>query len=182
MNRKLRVSLSGFIALSIAVLAVLVYIRYRSANTYKVVMTPDKRFDVQIEKVHYSGTKEGRVEWELDAARARRSKDGDLVILDDVSLTFYSKDGTKYLLTSREGDYRESAGEVTVNGDVVLVSADNGYRLTTDTLKYSMKTRLVTTDARVRITSKNMAVDGVGLVGETDAEKFRLLKDVHAVF
>lgn len=182
MNRKLRASLSSFIALSIAGLAVLVFIHYRTKNTIKVVLTEDKKFGVQIDKVHYSGTKGGRVEWELDAESARRSKDEDLLVLDKVSLTFYSRDGTKYLLTSREGDYRESTGEVTVNGDVVVVSLSKGYRLATETLKYSMNTKMVTSEVRVRITSKDMAVDGIGLVAEMESEKFRLLKDVHAMF
>jgi len=182
MNRKLRLSLSSFIALSIASLAIMVFIHYRTKNTYKVILTEDKKFGVQIDRVHYSGTKGGRVEWELDADSAKRSTDEDLLVLDKVRLKFYSKDGTKYLLTSREGDYRESTGEVTVNGDVLIVSLNNGYRLSTETLKYSMETKKVTSEVRVRITSKDMAVDGVGLVAEMDTEKFWLLKDVHAVF
>ena len=181
MNRKLRVSLSSFITLSIAGLAVLVFIHYRTKNTYKITLTEDKKFGVQIDKVHYSGTKGGRVEWVLDADSAKRSRDEDLMVFDAVKLTFYSKDGKEYLLTAREGNYRESTGEVTVNGNVVVDCAANGYRLAAETLSYSMKTKMVTSDVRVRITSKDMAVDGVGLAAEIDKDKFRLLKDVHAV-
>lgn len=182
MNRKLRLSLSGFIALSIAGLAVLVFIHYRTKNIYKITLTEDRKFGVQIDRVHYSGTKDGRVEWVLDADSARRSRDEDLLALDGVKFTFYSRDGKKYLLTAREGNYRESTGEVVVNGNVVVDAASNGYRLTAETLNYSLKTKTVTSDVRVRITSKDMAVDGVGFSGEIDKEKFRLLKDVHAVF
>ncbi|MBI5587288.1 MAG: LPS export ABC transporter periplasmic protein LptC [Deltaproteobacteria bacterium] len=182
MNRKLRVSLSSFIALSVAGLAVLVFIHYRTKNIYKITLTEDKKFGVRIDRVHYSGTKDGRLEWVLDADSAKRSRDEDLLVLDAVKLTFYSRDGKEYLLTAREGNYRESTGEVAVNGNVVVDSASNGYRLTAETLNYSLKTKMVTSDVRVRITSKDMAVDGVGLSGEIDKEKFRLLKDVHAVF
>lgn len=182
MDRRLRVSLSSFIVLSIAGLAIMVLVHYRSKNTFKVTLTPDKKFGVQIDRVHYSGTKAGRVEWELDAESAKRSKDEDLLMLDRVKLTFYAKDGAKYLLTSLKGDYKESAAEVNVNGDVRVVSLANGATLTTDSLKYSMKTRTVTTSSRVRITSKDKSVDGTGLVAEMESEKFRILKDVHAVF
>lgn len=182
MNRKLRFSLLIFIALSIAGLAVLVFIHYRTKNVYKVSITEDKKFGVQIDKVHYSGSKDGRVEWELDAGSAKRSKDEDTLVLDDVKLTFYSRDGKPYVLTAREGGFRQSAGEVAVSGDVVVDAKANGYRLTTESLKYSMNTKKVSSDVRVIITSREMRVEGIGFTGDIGRERFTLLKSVHAVF
>lgn len=182
MNRKIRIALSSFIVLSIISLAVLVFIYYRTGKEPKASFEQDERVEVKIEKIRYSGTKAGRVEWELEADSARRSKDEDLTILENVKVTFYAKDGASYVLTSKEGAFREAAGEIIASGDVVVESSGDGYTIRTNSLTYLVNDRKITTEERVEMTSRGVDLEGTGLVALVDEEKFRLLRRVRAVF
>jgi len=182
MNRKIRIALSSFVILSIISLAVLVFIYYRAGKGPKPSFEQDERVQVKIEKIRYSGTKAGKVEWELEADSARRSKDEDLTTLENVKVTFYAKDGTSYVLTAREGRFREEAGEIIASGDVVIVSSGDGYTIRTESLTYLVNDRKITTEERVKMTSAGIDLEGTGLVALVDRESFRLLKKVRAVF
>lgn len=182
MNRKIRTALSTFIVLSIVALAVLVFIYYRSDKVPKASFEQDEQVRVQIEKIRYSGTKAGRVEWELEADSARRSKDEDLTLLEAVKLTFYARDSTSYVLTANEGRFKEEAGEITVSGDVVVKASGDGYTIKTTSLTYFSKDRKITTEERVKMTSRGIDLEGTGLVVHVDKQNFRLHRKVRAVF
>ena len=171
MNRKIRTALSSFVVLSIISLAVLVFIYYRAGREPKASFEQDEQV-----------TKAGRVEWELEADSARRSKDEDLTILENMKVIFYAKDGTSYVLTSNEGAFREAAGEIIASGNVVVESSGEGYTIKTSSLTYLVNDRKITTEERVEMTSRGVDLEGTGLVALVDEERFRLLKRVRAVF
>ncbi|HEY4707034.1 MAG: LPS export ABC transporter periplasmic protein LptC [Deltaproteobacteria bacterium GWA2_55_10] len=181
MNRKIRASLAAFIVLSILGLALLVFIHYKTQEPPQE-FREDEKVQVKIDRIHYSGTKEGRVEWELDARSAERSREEDLTLFEDVKITFFADDGTPYVLTSRQGTFKEGAGEINVTGDVKIESVKEGYTLKTDTLKYMIGTKEITTPDKVAMTSGKMDLEGVGLLVRIDSEEFRLLSKVKAVF
>ena len=150
MNRRIRVLLSAFIAVSIASIVVLVFIHfYRTGNSVKITFTEVRKIGVKVDRVHYAGTKSGRMEWELDADSAQRSKDGAFMVLDSVKLKFYPKTGSPYTLRAKEGRFTESTGEIEAIGSVV-VETDDGYRLITDRLRYMMKSKELTTGSMSR--------------------------------
>jgi len=180
MNRKFRIFLTAFIALSIAGLVTVIFLHRSPKNVLKVALK-DSKIEVKIDKFHYSGNKEGRVEWVLDADTARRTEGGDLIVLDKLKLVFYTKSGKPYILTAKEGRYRESTEEIEVEKDV-KVESDEGYRMETDSLKYSVNSRVLSTDDKVVITSKGMDVTGVGLRSDVEKGRIILQKNIKAVF
>ena len=50
---------------------------------------------MRLEKLHYSGQKDGRLVWELDAGAAVYNKEEDLMHLEGVEVKFYSDRGHK---------------------------------------------------------------------------------------
>jgi LPS export ABC transporter protein LptC len=182
MNRKIRIALSAFVILSIISLAVLVYIYYKADKGSKASFEQDERVQVNIEKIRYSGTKKGRVEWELEADSARRSKDEDLTILENIKVTFYARGGSSYVLTAKKGTFREAAGEIVASGDVVIEASGDGYTIKTNSLTYLVNDRKITSAERVKMTSRGIDLEGTGLVALVDKESFRLLRKVRAVF
>ncbi|MDO8426693.1 MAG: LPS export ABC transporter periplasmic protein LptC, partial [Deltaproteobacteria bacterium] len=162
-------------------LAVLVFIHYKTENTFKVSFDGEKKLEVKIEKIHYSGTKEGRVEWELFADSAKRTKAEDLTIFETLKVIFYAKDGTPYTLNAKEGRLREAAGEIYALGDVT-VDSQAGYTLKAQSLKYAIKSKEITSEGPVEITSEAMDMVGTGLRAEIESGRFFLLKNVKATF
>ncbi len=180
MNRKVRIFLSAFIVLSIAGLITLILLHRSPQNALKVKLK-DGKIEARIDKFHYSGNKGGRLEWVLDADSARRSEDSDLIVLDKLKLVFYAKNGKPYTLTAKVGSYRESTGEIEVEKDVIVESYD-GYRMETQSLKYSVKSRVLWTDDPVVITSRDMDISGIGLRSDVDKGRIVLQKNIRAVF
>lgn len=182
MNRRIRAFLSAFIVLSIVGLAALVFIHYKTRELPQEDFMEDEKVQVSIDRIRYSGTKDGRVEWELEAMSANRSREEDLTIFEEVKLVFYAGDGSSYTLTAREGTFREVAGEIGVSGDVVIESGKEAYVLRTDTLKYLINKKEVSTPDRVTVTSAKLDLEGTGFLGFIESGEFRLLKNVKAVF
>ncbi|HBG45475.1 MAG TPA: LPS export ABC transporter periplasmic protein LptC [Deltaproteobacteria bacterium] len=182
MKRKIRVSLSAFIILSIVGLALLVFIHYKTMELPRAEFKEDEKVQVKIDRIRYSGTKDGRVEWELEADSARRSREEDLTSFDNVKVTFFSKDGTPYTLSALHGSFRENAGDIEVSGDVLVRSPKDDYSLKTGSLRYAINTKQMSTADRVFITSDRLDAQGDGLTARIDSGEFRLLRNVKAVF
>lgn len=180
MNRKLRVSLSAFIVLSVLSLAVLVFINSRTKDAQKIIFTEDKKVSLEVDRVHYSGTRAGRVEWELDADSATRPKDSDLTIFKTVKVVFYGKNGIPYTLKAKEGRFSESKGEIEAIGQVTVESKD-GYTVSTESLMYAVNKKEISSGEKVSITSEAMDLSGEGLLVKVDEGKLFLSKNVKAV-
>jgi LPS export ABC transporter protein LptC len=180
MNRKIRISLAVFIVLSVLALAVSVFVHYQTRNSFKVTFNEDKKLEVRIEKVRYSGTKDGRVEWELVADSAQRARGESITAFHKVTVTFYAKGGEPYTLTAREALYDEAKGIIDAVGDVKVESKE-GFVLKAGTLRYDLKKRVITSDEEVDITSRMMNVKGRGFFSDIESGGFKILKNVRAV-
>ena len=181
MTRKVRILIAAFIVVSVIGLAALVTVRYMAKKGFEVVITGDDKFGVKVSDIHYSRTREGRLEWVLDADSAVSFTGSDEMNFNSVTLLFYAKDGSTYTLKAREGNFSESTGEVSVKGDVSVESEDGLYRFKTDSLKYSSADSRAMTDDRVEILVKDLLVSGEGFIAEVDEEKIFILNNVKAL-
>jgi LPS export ABC transporter protein LptC len=187
MKRKLRISLICFVLLSLAGLFGIVLVNYKVKPGDEASSSRIQDLGVTIEKVRYSGYSgedPGRLEWELEADSATRLKEEDLTVFSDVKVIFFSKDGTTFTLRGRECTYNERTEIILVSGDVTIVTVGlggNDYKLATDSLKYSTRSKELTSTERVELKSQAMSVTGVGLKMDIDGGKLSILKDVRTV-
>lgn len=149
-SKKLRAVL---IVVMIAILGgvTAIFLTYRTpAPTQEAEIAPaDTGAEVSIGKVHHVSTKDGVVQWSLDAKSAQVVDKGKKVILEDVAVTFFMEDGQKAFLTADRGYLRASTSDIDVTGNVML--RYQNYTLETDLLKYRHKKRLVFTKTPVLI-------------------------------
>lgn len=187
MNRKLRITLATFIVLSTLGLIALVFAHSRFKNRVRVTFSADKKIGVQVDNVHYSGSRGGRVEWELDAKSAARAKGEDVIVLEAVRLIFYAVDGkSAYTMSSDKGRYTESTGDIEAEGGVTIRSSkgpgkDDNDTLKTERIRYSATTRRISTKEHVDISSPTMNVTGTGMLFELETDKLTVLNNVRAV-
>ena len=132
---------------------------------------------MRLEELHYSGTKEGRLTWELDAETASLHADEGFVHLEGIKLKLHSSDGKVHTLESREGDYNRDTGLVEVYGDVRIDSKE-GYTLRTESLSYESSTNLISSREKVEIAAPGMRVNGIGMEMEVESGSFKMLKGV----
>ena len=163
--------LLAFIVVSVTGLGLVAYLNHRIRSLIPVEFesietTADG--GIKIDKVHYSGTKEGRLEWELDAMSATHKAQEELTELDDVTLKYYREQGLEYTMKSDRGSYNGKTGRIDASGHVVVTSND-GYTLKAAKLSFLKASKRLKSSGRVKITSKAMRVSGTGLDMDVDA-------------
>ncbi|MFZ1986599.1 MAG: LPS export ABC transporter periplasmic protein LptC [Desulfatitalea sp.] len=99
--------------------------------------------------IHQTATKEGQVQWELDADSAQLEADGNRMILTAPRVDFVMKDGTKVRLTAKQGVLDTHNNDMAVSGEVRL--RNDQYLLETEALAYQHDRRTLHSDAPVHI-------------------------------
>ncbi len=169
-----------FIVSSISLLAALAYINYSIKNKLPVTVESfEKTLEgaVKLEKLHYSGQRDGHLAWELDAASAVYSKDDDLMRLEGVLVKFFSNGTTSHTVRSNSGGYHGDSGLIEVSGDV-RVETKEGLTLRTRRLRYISASNEIMTNEDVEIKASGMLVTGTGFEMEIESGSFKMLKDV----
>ena len=182
MKGKLRIFLLVFIVVSLVVLAGASYIRYTSRRIKSVKVDSvgvTTSGEVRAEGVRYSGAKDGRTEWELEADEAIYNEGDELTKLGGVSVVFFTEEGVNYTLKSKRGNYNAKAGLIEASGEVTVISTE-GLTLSSESLNYSDSTGLITTNDSVLIVSKGLRVSGTGLSIDVSSRRIVVPKDVRA--
>ncbi len=108
------------------------------------------------------------------ANHIRMYEDKKETLLDTVKINFYDKDGNKVsMLTSHKGRVDDASQNMWAIDSVVAVN-DSGTVLRTDELKWESKTRKITTDKFVTITTQDERIEGYGFVSDQGLENYTI--------
>jgi len=133
--------------------------------------------DLKLDRVRYTETREGKKEWELEAATAQYFKEENSVILDKVKATFFGKNGEIYILRGEKGKFNTRTKAVEVFDGIELDCSD-GYHLRTKSLKYQAEKRELSTSDPVEMNGPQIRVEGIGLIVELDRQRLKVLRQV----
>lgn len=100
--------------------------------------------------VHQTATKEGKVQWELDADSARLETENGRMILTGPKVDFLMEDGSKVHLTALKGVLDTRTNDMAARGQVHV--RNEHYELETEHLKYEHQARVLNSKSPVRIT------------------------------
>ena len=146
-------------------IAAAVYLGYRQlAPIPELAVSPKAGLEEMIvEGVHQSATREGRTEWSLEAATAQYRLPEKKVLLNDLSVTFFTRDEQKVYLTARHGTVMTDLHDMEAHGNVVIYN--DLYRLESEKIFYAHGPRMITSDIPVKI---------IGPAGELKADSFAM--------
>ncbi|MEI7999211.1 MAG: LPS export ABC transporter periplasmic protein LptC, partial [Candidatus Omnitrophota bacterium] len=119
---------------------------------------------------------EGKKTWEVNGDKADISD--EKIKVTKVDANFYGKENAN--LKSDTGTINKSTGQIHLQ-DNVVVTADRGTQMTTDTLDWDRNKDLVTTKDPVRITDSQGVVTGKGLTAHPNLKQAAINKDVKAI-
>ena len=119
--------------------------------------------------------------WELLAHDAEFYDAKQLVVVHQMRAQLLSQAARPAQITADNGRIDSATGNMTVQGNVQLQYLE-GYTIETDVLSWHAASRLLGTDAAVKINSALVHIAGIGLQGNVDQQRFVLQDDVHAVF
>jgi LPS export ABC transporter protein LptC len=135
---------------------------------------PHADADICLEKIRFVEDKHGKKTWELEAKAIQQYQDQNVLLLQDVKVTFYTTDGRSFILSGNNGKVYQDSKNMELVGDVLLTSSD-GYRLKTHSVSYQHADRKVTTSDPVEIESKEIQVVGTGMRVDMEAKVIKIL-------
>ncbi len=133
--------------------------------------------DMQLKKIRFVEDKQGQKTWELEAESVNQYQEQNILVLEDVKLTFYAKEGRIIYLTGKQGKVYQDSKNVDLTGDVVLTSSD-GYQLKTHSASYDHSEKVVRSPDLVEIDGEQIQLTGKGMLVNVEAKTFKILSQV----
>jgi len=130
--------------------------------------------DMRLEKIRFIEDKHGQKTWELEAKSVQQYQDQNIMVLEDIKVTFYAKEGRTFFLTGKQGKVHQDSKDVDLVGDVVLTSSD-GYELKTHSVAYRHLEKIVSTSDRVEIEGEQIRLTGKGMLVNIENKTFKIL-------
>jgi LPS export ABC transporter protein LptC len=178
MRRASTIALVCFVALLLGVGGMVAW-KARARRTPPPPPVPQQAADYRIHEVHINETLEGNLRWTLDADQAEVFDKEQRTVMQKVVVQVFSKDAV-WKVTADEGTLDNDKRDVTVRGNVVVTSND-GLRITTPQLTWQNKDRHLFTEDKVTITRPGTTITAQGLDVRMQEQEAVLRKQVRVV-
>ena len=180
-SRKLKFFLILIIIISFGII-IAVFSAYRSISgkTAGIKSVIHSAAKMSLGKVHHTATRDGIIEWSLNANSAKLLDEKKQLILDDLSVIFYMKDGKKLHLAAANGCLHTDSNNIEVSGNVVL--RNNNYVLKTEKLSYEHTSRIIFSNVFVEISSDSQKLTADSISFNLNTKKTMLKGNVNGVF
>ncbi len=122
--------------------------------------------------------------WELTAKRATMKKSTGKARLTDLEAVYNAKNGTVLTLTADEGTYDSKTKRMKAvgNGKDVVITSNNGYRMTSPSLAWDGVVKELTTKDEVTLSGRNIKIEGKGMIARSDLQEVRITNGVKTIF
>ncbi|MBC2693787.1 MAG: LPS export ABC transporter periplasmic protein LptC [Desulfobacteraceae bacterium] len=180
-SRKLKFFLISIIIISLGII-IAVFFKYRNMldETAGLKSAIQNAAKMSLGKVHHTATREGVIEWSIDASSARLLDEKKQLILDDLSVIFYMKDGKEVHLTAEKGFLFTDSNDIEVAGNVMV--RNNNYVLKTEKLNYEHTRRILFSNGTVEISSNSEKLTADSFFFDLNTKKTMLEGNVKGTF
>ena len=153
-SKKLKLFLLSVIVITLTVV-IAVFINYRRIlnKPEKLISSLPGGANLSIGEIHQTATRNGIKEWSLDAASARYIDAKKMVVLNDLSITFFIKDDREVYLTANNGILKTDTKDIEITGNVIVKNESS--RLLTEKIQYNHGRRLLLSKVPVKITGSS---------------------------
>jgi lipopolysaccharide export system protein LptC len=167
----------GFIVL---VVSLSLWAHYRAKKPAEEVPLPKIAFegaDSRIEKIRFVEEKQGKKTWELEAKAIQQYQGQNVMILEDVKLTFFTRDGKTVTVTGDRGKVYQDTKNTELEGNIVVNSSE-GYRVKTNSMTYNHQERRIRTPDLVELDGEQLWMKGRGVLVDLEAQTVKVLHEV----
>lgn len=130
--------------------------------------------DQRLEKIHFVEEKQGKKIWELEAKTIYQYQEQNLLLLEEVKVIYYAKDGRSFTLTGDKGKVYQDSKNMELSGNVLLISTD-GYRLRTQSLSYHHSSKQAKTPDPIEFEGEQIRLTGKGMLIDMEEKTFKVL-------
>lgn len=133
--------------------------------------------DIRLEKIRFVEDKHGQKTWELEAKLIQQYQDQNLLLLEEVKVTYFTKDGRVFIISGDQAKVYQDSKNMELVGNVVVTSSD-GYRLKTHSVSYRHGEKRMSTPDPVDMEGEQISLVGRGMLIDMEAKTFKVLHQV----
>jgi len=149
-RRKITIALVAFSMITTVIIAgIFIKNRYLSQDPVKLITAIQQNASLAIGNVHQVSTRDGIKEWILDAKAAHVIDESKQLMLEDVTVVYFMKNGKEVRLTANRGMLKTETKDIEVTGQVVLTYSN--YTLETEQMNYDHGRRILFSSTPVKI-------------------------------
>ncbi len=149
-RRKITIALIAFSLITTGIIAgIFIKNRYLSQDPVKLITSIQQNAILAIGNVHQVSTRDGIKEWILDARSAHVIDESKQLMLEDVTVVYFVKNGNEVQLTASRGILKTETKDIEVTGQVVLTYSN--YTLKTEQMNYDHGRRMLFSSSPVKI-------------------------------
>jgi len=180
-NKKLRFFLLAIVfVLTGVIIAVFVGYRKNVVKPEKIIPSIEKKAGMFLDNVYHESIKGGIKEWGLNADSAYYVDEKSEVVLKDISVTFFHKDGGEIYLKAEHGILNTDSKNIDVKGNVVVET--DGYMMTGTELFYDNNNRIIYSKKPVKITESAFDLTAASMYVYLKTNRVNLKGNVNVVF
>lgn len=156
-RRKITIALTAFSLVIAGILAgVFIKNRYMGQDPVKLITSIHQNASLAIGNVHQVSTREGVKEWILDARSAHVVDESKQLMLEDVTVVYFLKNGNEVHLSASRGILKTETNDIEAVGQVVLTYSD--FTLKTEQMNYDHGRRILFSATPVKITGESVSL------------------------
>jgi LPS export ABC transporter protein LptC len=180
-KRKVKIKLALTLVLGISLGAVFWYYFLFRQTPLPAVPLPESaaRAVMALSDVRQTATKDGIVQWKLEAVSAEMEADTGRMVLKSPQVQFFMEDGGQVHLTARTGILYTRDNNMEVQGNVHLQS--DRYTLVTEALTYDNERHLIVTTKEVRISGKTIRLHAAAMTYDLKSNQARFAGPVKGI-
>jgi LPS export ABC transporter protein LptC len=181
---KIAILLSILLIGGIALVSLWVNLRERNRvveEAEKVPTISTEGADQRLEKIRLVEEKHGKKTWELEAKAIHHYQSDNILLLEDVKVIYYAKDGRLFTLSGNQGKVHQNSKDMELTGNVLLTSTD-GYRLKTQSMSYQHESKQAKTPDPVEFEGEQIRLTGKGMLIDMEAKTFKVLNQVKTLW
>ena len=136
--------------------------------------------DSEVEDFSITETDSGRAQWTLFSKQALTYQARDLVQARTLRILFFDEKGARSSeLIAREGELYQRSRDMVARGKVVLLTVE-GWRMSTEEMRFSNSTNRITSDVLVRVEKEGSVLEGIGFESDPNLQNFVFRKQIRA--
>ncbi len=178
--KHIKIAILISIGLIVVVVSLSLWVHLRGRKPPEEVQLPKIAFEganSQIEKIHFVEEKHGQKTWELAAKSIQQYQEGNVMVIEDVKLTFFAKDGQTVTVTGNQGKFYQDTKNMELKGDVIATSSE-GYRLKTDSVSYNHQEKKIRTPDWVELNGEQLWLKGREMLVNLEAHTVKVFHEV----
>lgn len=152
-------------------LVVWIFVQFRQQHVPPTMPLPEKASasKMTLSKVHHTATKDGAIQWKLEASSAELEANSDIMVLQNPLIDFYLEDGSRVNLQASKGKLNTKNNDLEVNGNVSVV--DEHYTFKTEALAYQHQKRLLQADTPIDIIAHSFNLKAATMIYDLNAKQ-----------